>query len=122
MLYIGSQKLPDQNERLFQFRCDLAPSYLWLWHHVAIKLILNTLSTAAMAKMERIVGNAMAWVSPSNKKLIDRGTRLIAQLTGCSYEQACVELHLALEQVQHMLQQHREPPSPVALAIEKIRS
>ena len=74
-----------------------------------------------MARMERVVGNAMAWVSPSNKKLIDRGTRLIAQLADVPYEKACMELHLALEQVQHMLQQHREPPSPVALAIENLQ-
>jgi N-acetylmuramic acid 6-phosphate etherase len=120
ILHIGSQELADQNERAFQFRCDLAPSYLQLWHHVAIKLILNTLSTATMAGMERVVGNAMAWVSPTNKKLIDRGTRLITQLTGCSYEQACIQLHLALEEVQHISQQHQEPPSPVALAIEQI--
>jgi len=121
ILYIGSQELTNQAEMVFQLRCDLAPSYLQLWHHVAIKLILNTLSTATMAGMKRIVGNAMAWVSPTNKKLIDRGTRLIAQLTGCSYEQACMELHLALEQVRQFSQQHREPPSPVALAIEQMR-
>ncbi len=121
LLHIGSLKITVQQEKGFQIPCELAPSYLRLWHHVAIKLILNTLSTATMADMGRVVGNAMAWVSPSNKKLIDRGARLIAQLTGCAYEKACMELHLALEEVQHMLQQHREPPSPVALAIENLR-
>ena len=40
---------------------------------MAIKLVLNTLSTATMARMGRVMGNAMVWVSPSNKKLIDRG-------------------------------------------------
>jgi N-acetylmuramic acid 6-phosphate etherase len=121
LLHIGSPELADQNEKVFQIPCDLSPSSLQLWHHVAIKLILNTLSTATMAVMGRVVGNAMAWVSPSNNKLIDRGARLIAQLTGCSYERACIELHLALEQVELMSQQHREPPSPAVLAIEKIR-
>ena len=73
-----------------------------------------------MALMGRVVGNAMIWLSPSNKKLIDRGSRLISQLTGCSYEQACIELHKTLEEVELRLQKAEEVPSPVALAIEHI--
>ncbi len=30
-------------------------------------------------------------------KLIDRGSRIIAQLAGISYEEACTELHISLE-------------------------
>jgi N-acetylmuramic acid 6-phosphate etherase len=62
----------------------------------------------------------MIWLSPSNKKLIDRGSRLISQLTGCSYEQACIELHKTMEEVESRSQQAEEVPSPVALAIERI--
>jgi N-acetylmuramic acid 6-phosphate etherase len=64
----------------------------------------------------------MVWLSPSNKKLIDRGSRLIVQQTGCSYEQACIALHEALEEVASGQQQGKEVPSPVAFAIEQIRN
>jgi N-acetylmuramic acid 6-phosphate etherase len=100
----------------------LPASPLRLWEHLAIKLILNTLSTATMVRMGRVVGNAMVWVSPSNKKLIDRGTRLIAQSTGYSYEQACEALHEAMDEVARRAQAGEEVPSPVALAIERIRT
>jgi N-acetylmuramic acid 6-phosphate etherase len=93
---------------------------LQLWHHLAVKLILNTLSTATMVRMGRVIGNAMVWLSPSNKKLIDRGSRLIAQQTGCTYERACIALHEAMEEVEAGQQQGQEAPSPVALAIERI--
>ena len=73
-----------------------------------------------MVRLERVSGNAMVWVSPSNKKLIDRGTRLIVQQTGCDYERACEALFEAIEAVAGYVQQSKEPPSPVALAIERI--
>ncbi|MBN1509601.1 MAG: hypothetical protein JW955_22320 [Sedimentisphaerales bacterium] len=111
--------LPTVDEH-FHFRCDLPASPLRLWEHLAIKLILNTVSTATMVRMGRVVGNAMVWVSPSNKKLIDRGTRLISQSTGCSYEQACEALHEAMEETASRAQGGEEVPSPVALAIERI--
>jgi N-acetylmuramic acid 6-phosphate etherase len=100
--------------------CDLPASPLRLWEHLAIKLILNTLSTATMVRMGRVIGNAMVWVSPSNKKLIDRGCRLIAQQTGCTYEHACEVLHEAIEEIGRRAQTGEEVPSPVALAIERI--
>jgi len=119
-IIIGPINAAAKTEELFQFPCDLPNSPLQLWHHLAVKLILNTISTATMALMGRVVGNAMIWLSPSNKKLIDRGSRLISQLTGCSYEQACIELHKTLEEVESRSQKAEEVPSPVALAIEHI--
>lgn len=104
----------------FHFPCELPSSPLELWNHLAVKLILNTISTATMVRLERVIGNAMVWVSPSNKKLIDRGTRLIAQQTERPYEQACEALYEAMEEVTVRAQQGREPPSPVALAIERL--
>ena len=119
-IIIGLPTAAAKTDELFQFPCDLPNSPLQLWHHLAVKLILNTVSTATMVRMGRVVGNAMIWLSPSNKKLIDRGSRLISQLTGCSYEQACTELHKTLEEVELRSQQAEEVPSPVALAIEHI--
>jgi N-acetylmuramic acid 6-phosphate etherase len=56
--------------------------------HVAIKLIFNTLSTVTMAKLGRVKGNWMTQVSPTNKKLIDRSIRIVADLLKLSYGDA----------------------------------
>jgi N-acetylmuramic acid 6-phosphate etherase len=55
---------------------------------VAIKLIFNTLSTVTMAKLGRVKGNWMTQVSPTNKKLIDRSIRIVADLLKLSYGDA----------------------------------
>jgi N-acetylmuramic acid 6-phosphate etherase len=121
--YIGPERPPMPRtpvDEVFTITCDLESSPLYLWHHIAIKLVFNTISTATMALMGRVVGNAMIWLSPSNKKLIDRGSRLIAQLTGVGYDQACISLHEAIEEVDTRSRQGQEVPSPVALAIERL--
>ena len=79
-------------------------------------------STATMCRMARVLGNAMVWVSPSNKKLVDRGCRLITQVTDCTYEQACIRLFHAIEQVDALRSQGKEVPSPVAMAIEAVKT
>ena len=118
---IGKGKADTSTDETFEFVCDLADSPLQLWHHLAVKLVLNTLSTATMVRMDRVIGNAMVWLSPSNKKLVDRGSRLIAQQTGYSYEQACIALHEAMDEVETRRQQGEEVPSPVALAIKHLQ-
>jgi N-acetylmuramic acid 6-phosphate etherase len=120
-LIVGSEDNVANMDETFLLAYDPPDSPLQLWHHLAVKLILNTLSTATMVCMGRVIGNAMAWLSPSNKKLIDRGSRLIAQQTGCDYEQACIALYKAMEDVEARGQQGQEVPSPVALAIQKLR-
>ena len=104
----------------YHIHCDLPPSALRLWEHLAVKLVLNTISTATMVRMARVIGNAMVWLSPSNKKLIDRGCRLLVQVAGCSYEAACEVLHEAMEEITDRSAKGEEVPSPVALAIERI--
>lgn len=104
----------------FGFPVDLPQSPFRLWEHLSIKLILNTVSTATMVRMGRVRGNAMIWLSPSNKKLIDRGSRLISQVAECSYERACETLHEAMEEVERRQSTGDETPSPVALAIDRI--
>ncbi len=121
-IIVGPTDSAGAVDKTFHFSCTLPDSPLQLWHHLAVKLVLNTLSTATMVRMDRVIGNAMVWLSPSNKKLIDRGSRLVAQQTGCSYKQACIALHEALEEVTLGQQQGKEVPSPVALAIERIQS
>ncbi len=117
---IGPNQGPTDVDEHFHFACELPTSPLRLWEHLAIKLVLNMISTATMVRMGRVIGNAMVWLSPSNKKLIDRGTRLISQVTGCSYEHACEVLHQTIEDVASIAQRGEEAPSPVALAIEHI--
>ncbi len=84
-----------------------------------MKLVLNTLSTATMARLGRVSGNWMICVETSNKKLIDRGTRLIAELAGMSYDDACRLLHETMEEVAPRQRATNDAPSPVALAIER---
>ena len=62
-----------------------------LMSHLLVKLAFNVLSTATMAKMGRVYGNWMVQVLPTNKKLIDRSTRIIANLAKIPYEQANLE-------------------------------
>lgn len=71
----------------------ISPSSSELFEHLATKLVLNTVSTATMARMGRVRGNFMIQMDPTNKKLIDRGTRIIAGLCDLSYDVACRELH-----------------------------
>ena len=105
---------------LFHVPCDLPASPLDLFARLAIKLVLNTVSTATMARLGRVVGNWMVCVETTNKKLIDRGTRLIAELTGLSYDDACTVLHETMERVGPREKRTKDAPSPVALAIERI--
>lgn len=59
-----------------------------LMTHIMVKLAFNVLSTATMAKMGRVWSNWMIQVFPTNKKLIDRSTRIIATIANIPYEQA----------------------------------
>lgn len=68
-----------------------------IFEHLAVKLVMNTLSTVCMARLGRLTSNFMTWVSLSNKKLVDRSVRLIAQECGISYEQAVLELYYTEE-------------------------
>ena len=54
----------------------------------ATKMILNMISTTTMIKLGKVYGNLMVDLMAVNRKLIDRGTRIIMQLTGLSYDAA----------------------------------
>jgi N-acetylmuramic acid 6-phosphate etherase len=54
----------------------------------ATKLVLNMLSTGVMIRLGYVYGNLMVNVQPSNKKLVERARRIVAQLAGVSYGQA----------------------------------
>ncbi len=71
----------------------LPPTCCNLMRHLAVKLVFNTLSTATMGKLGRILGNWMIQVDAINKKLVDRATRIIVHFSGLPYEKAWKELH-----------------------------
>ena len=52
----------------------------------ATKMVLNMISTATMVSMGKVYGNLMVDLMAVNKKLVDRGTRIIQQVTGLDYE------------------------------------
>ena len=54
----------------------------------AQKLVLNMLSTGAMVKTGKVVGNLMVNVRPTNVKLRDRCIRILMELGGCDRETA----------------------------------
>lgn len=61
----------------------------------ATKLVLNMLSTGAMVRLGFVFGNLMVHVQPTNEKLRDRATRIIATVTGLPYSRAEELLHAA---------------------------
>ena len=54
----------------------------------AQKLILNMISTSVMIKLGRVKGNKMVDMQLSNNKLVDRGTKMIADELNVSYKKA----------------------------------
>lgn len=121
----------DKHRDVPDFRLDpiLPPSEVDLFHHLAVKLIFNTISTGSMALLGRIDGNWMIQVDPTNKKLIDRGSRIISHLAGISYDDACRRLHkhiLLREQASHRnlsdSTEMTDVTSPVVCALQELRA
>ena len=54
----------------------------------AQKMVLNMISTTLMIRMGRISGNRMVNMQLTNEKLVDRGTRMLQEMLGLSYEEA----------------------------------
>jgi N-acetylmuramic acid 6-phosphate etherase len=60
----------------------------------AQKLVLNMITTSVMIGLGRVVDNRMVDMQLSNNKLVDRGTKMVQQELGISYEEAS---HLLLK-------------------------
>lgn len=52
------------------------------------KMILNMITTSVMIQLGRVKGNKMVNMQLSNKKLVDRGSRMVSEELGLDYEQA----------------------------------
>ena len=98
----------------------IADSPLEVWKHLAVKLAFNCLSTGTMTAMGRVAGNWMSWVSMSNKKLIDRCIRLLAELGHVGYEEAAQRIFAAQAWVQSQDWSKGEEPSPVQVALKAL--
>ena len=61
----------------------------------ATKLILNMISTTTMIQLGKVYKNFMIDLMAVNNKLIDRGTRIISELTGLDYTEAKIRLFSA---------------------------
>ena len=93
------------------------PGLLDLGEHLAVKLVMNAVSSLTMTLMGRVLGNCMIWMSPSNKKLYDRATRYVAQLTGRPYPEACDALFGVMEHVQQHDAGGAQGVAPVLMAV-----
>ncbi|MGH2435734.1 MAG: N-acetylmuramic acid 6-phosphate etherase, partial [bacterium] len=54
----------------------------------AQKLILNMISTAAMVRLGKVYSNLMVDMAPANKKLLDRGRRIVAEAASIPISEA----------------------------------
>ena len=76
----------------------------------AQKLVLNMITTAAMIRMGRVVGNRMVDMQLSNHKLVQRGTRMIMESTGLN-EGKSRELLMSCGSVRSAIEQFKNNPS-----------
>jgi N-acetylmuramic acid 6-phosphate etherase len=72
----------------------------------AQKLVLNMISTTVMVKLGRVKGNKMVDMQLSNKKLVDRGTRMIMEELGIDQDKA-EQLLMEHGSVRKVLEHHR---------------
>ncbi len=87
-----------------------------IFEHLAMKLSFNIMSTGTMARMLKIRGNYMVCINISNKKLIDRATRIISDLCKIDYEKANYELFLTKE----IIDMQGINRSPAEITIERL--
>ena len=96
--------------------------FLRLMDHTTLKLVLNTISTGVMTKYGRVSGNWMSFVALSNKKLIDRGIRLLSELGAIPYDDAALRIFQAMEDAEKMQQPGMERICAVQLALQQLKT
>ncbi len=98
----------------------IADSQLTIMRRLAVKLVLNTLSSGTMVRLGRIKSNLMWYVGISNKKLVDRSIRLISEIAGVDYECACHALFETIEEFESTDFSGHLPPSPAQYTIQRL--
>ncbi len=104
-----SQLLLDKN--------GIIKSNLDIFEHLAMKMLVNILSTGVMAKMGKIYGNYMINLNTTNKKLVDRATRIVADLCNVDYETANYQLFLS----KIMIESEGANQSQVKFTIDRLK-
>ncbi len=99
------------------FEVDRFSTRLEMFEHIGLKMAVNVISTSAMALFGRICGNYMSFVDMSNKKLVDRGARIISDLCKVPYEDALTELYYSALLIE---QGNTEIMSPAQMAIQRL--
>ncbi len=82
-----------KGKHVMVFKVDGEPTLMNIFERIGMKMAINTVSTATMALYGRITGNYMTYLNISNKKLIDRGARIVSDLCGVEYKEALTELY-----------------------------
>ncbi len=73
----------------------------------ATKLVLNTVTTLAMVRLGKVMGNTMVDMDAAkNAKLVDRGARIIEQFTGRNRDQSLELLFQAQGKVKRAIVMH----------------
>ncbi len=90
--------------------------------HMGVKLVLNTISTGTMVCLGRVSGNWMSWVDVTNKKLLDRGIRLLTEIGKMSYEDAAMMLFESIDEVAATTPPGQAKPSAVQHALNKLKN
>jgi N-acetylmuramic acid 6-phosphate etherase len=97
------------------------PGAFPLMRNMAVKLFFNSVSTGTMARLGRVTGNWMSFVDCTNKKLLDRGTRLLVEIAKVDYRTACATLFEAMEEIAAAGNNNgEEKASPVQVALKKL--
>ncbi len=120
LLAIGSSCADKYADQVINIPCGLPETPMRLWTHIAVKLVFNCLSTGTMVMMGRVMGNWMVFAEATNKKLIDRGTRIVSELAQISYEDACDALHVAISELATTGDTSSRTTSPAATALRKL--
>ena len=105
----------------FKVEYSGAETPLLIMHHLAVKLVLNTASTGIMVVLGRVTGNWMSWVDVTNKKLMDRGIRLISEIGGLDYRESCFRLFDAVEKISRMPVPPAGKPSAVQFVLDELK-
>lgn len=109
----------------------------------ATKLVLNTLTTGAMIRLGKTYGNLMVDLRATNAKLVDRGERIVMEVSGVGREEARAAIDgaggsirtaiimakqgVGREQAESLLAEHDnhlrsiigDPPAPPSVPVEE---
>jgi len=98
----------------------LAATPLRLFEHLLVKLVWNTVSTGTMVLAGRVSGNWMSFVATTNKKLVDRAIRLVAELGNLPYADAAEKIFDAMDALEQF-PPDREKPSAVQYVLKNLK-